>query len=129
MYQHIKCLTCNAILKGQSRHCPNPIAIKHHFSTCGDVDIHITDEDLICTNCYNTHLDILHESEWTSSDVELKALLQNSVPVEGNYPDHIAQALQVIANVGSVLMKNMAVLPPEVYQFFIHEAELVNLPW
>ncbi len=103
----------NASLKGSSRHCPNPTAIKHHFSRCGDVDIHITDEDTICTSCYNAHLEILCESEKTSSDNKLATLLQNSIPVGGKYPDHIAQAIQeVIANVGSVLSSLQLMLPP-----------------
>ena len=45
MYEHLKCFTCNARLKGAIRHCPNPVAIKQHFSRCGDIDICITDKD------------------------------------------------------------------------------------
>ena len=123
MYEHLKCFTCNARLKGPIRHCPNPVAIKQHFSRCGDIDICITDKDTICTNCYNAHLQILHESQETSTDDELNALLQNSIPGEDKYPSYIAQALQeVLAKVGSVLLKNLAVLLPEVYHLFVSEA-------
>ena len=123
MYEHLKCFTCNARLKGPIRHCPNSVAIKQHFSRCGDIDICITDEDTICTNCYNAHLQILHESQETSTDDELNALLQNSTPGEDKYPSYIAQALQkVLAKVGNVLLKNLAVLLPEVYQLFVTEA-------
>lgn len=39
------------------------------------------------------------------------------------YPSYIAQALQeVLAKVGIVLLKNLAVLLPEVYQLFTSEA-------
>ena len=122
-YKHVKCVTCNARIKGKGRHCPNPTAIKHHFSIYGDVDIHIRDEDIICTNCYNAHLQILHESNETSTDAELKALLQHSVLSGKKHADHIAQALnEVLTNVGSVLLKDLAVLLPEVYDFFVNQA-------
>ena len=123
MYEHLKCFTCNARLKGPIRHCPNPVAIKQHFSRCGDIDICITGKDTIRTNCYNAHLQILQESEETSTDDELKALLQNSIPVEDKYPRYIAQAVQeVLTKVGIVLLKSLAVLLPEVYQLFVNEA-------
>ena len=85
MYEHLKCFKCNARLKGAIRHCPNPVAIKQHFSRCGDIDICITDKDTICTNCYNAHLQILHECKETSTDDELKALLENSTSVGNKY--------------------------------------------
>ena len=50
-------------------------------------------------------------------------LWQNPVPAEGKYPDHIAQTLrEAITNVGGVLLKNLAVLLPEVYYLFVREA-------
>ena len=85
MYEHLKCFRCNARLKGAIRHCPNPVVIKQHFSRCGDIDICISDKDTICTNCYNAHLQILHECKETSTDDELKALLENSTSVGNKY--------------------------------------------
>ena len=79
MYVHIKCFTCNGSLKGSSRHCPEPSAIKQHFSKCGDVDMCITEKDAICTNCYNVHLAILRDSKNVSYDEELKALLEDPI--------------------------------------------------
>ena len=46
-YEHLKCVTCKANLKGRSKHCPNPTVIKHHFSKYGDVAFNIRDEDII----------------------------------------------------------------------------------
>lgn len=31
IYEHTKCYTCNATIKGSSRHCPDPSAIKLHL--------------------------------------------------------------------------------------------------
>ena len=46
-------------------------------------------ENVICTKCSNVHLEILHESEKKNSrDDQLKTPLQNSVPLEGKYPEH-----------------------------------------
>ena len=112
----MKCVTCNDEIKEKSRHCPNPAAINHHFSKHGDVNIYIRDEDIICTNSYNVHLEILHEQDETSTDAELKALLQNSVFLGRKHADHIAEAPnKVITNVGSVVLKDLAVLLTEVH--------------
>jgi len=51
--------------------------IKQHFTRCGDVDVNITGDHKICTNCYNAHLGILHELELLSIDEELKTLVEN----------------------------------------------------
>ena len=75
----------------------------------------------MCTNINNIHLQILHELNETSTDAEPKALLQNSVFLGRKHADHIAQALnKVISNVGSVLLKDLAVLLSEVYATSYH---------
>ena len=114
LYQHSKCSTCNAHIKGPTRYCPNPVVIKQHFSNCGDTEINITDRDVICTNCYNSHLQILHHSQGTSTDEELCELLGMPAPID---PNRLAEAMQeVIANVGAMLLKGLAILLPEVFQ-------------
>ena len=75
-YMHGKCFTCNANIKGSYRHCPDTIAIKHHFSQHSDMELNITERDSICTNCYNSHLEIIAKSEQNSHDYELRALFQ-----------------------------------------------------
>ena len=39
--------------KRSYRHCPDTIAIKHHFSQHSDMELNITERDSICTNCYS----------------------------------------------------------------------------
>ena len=77
----------------------NPTVIKQHFTRCGDVDVNITGDDKICTNCYNAHLGILHELELLSTDEELKTLVENPsqcIPAGGRYSDYVSQVLQEV---------------------------------
>ena len=74
---------------------------------------------------YNAHLQILHESDETSTDTELKALLQKLVLAGRKHTNHIPQApKEVMTNVGSVRLKDLAVLIMEAYYFLL---ELLNL--
>ncbi len=59
VYMHEKCFTCSASIKGSCRHCPNTVAIKNHFCQVSDMDLNITENDKICTSCYNSHLQII----------------------------------------------------------------------
>ena len=121
-YKHVKCFTCNAALKGFSRHCPDPIAIKHHFSQHGDVDFELTENDSICTNCYNAHLEILRDSQKTSHDHELGALLDSSMVPVGQFTEYMRYALtEATRKLGYILLKKLAILLTELYQLFVKE--------
>ena len=69
-YMHGKCFTCNANIKGSYRHCPDTIAIKHHFSEHSDMELNITESDTIAII---VTLGIA-KSEQNSHDYELRAL-------------------------------------------------------
>ena len=75
LYQHAKCHTCSATIRGPVRHCPDPVRITHHFSRRGNVDFVLTKDHTICTSCYTAHLEILEDSNTTSHDFELETLL------------------------------------------------------
>jgi len=125
MYKHEKCFTCNVILKRPSQRCPNPTVIKQDFTRCGDVDVYNTGDDKICTNCYNAHLGILHEMELLSTNEELKTLVENPsqcIPAGRRYSDYVSQALQEVMVKVNILLRNVALLFPEVYRLFINEA-------
>ena len=104
------------------RHCPNSRAVNLYFSRCGDMDITITEDGYVCNN---GHLTISRESEGTSSDEELQELLETSgqhAPVGGAGPHShyiTADIEAVVKKLGSVLMRNLAVLFPEVYTLFL----------
>ena len=93
------------------------------FTRCGDVNI--TGDDKICTNCYNAHLGILHEMELLSTNEELKTLVENPsqcISAGGRYSDYVSQALQEVMVKVNILLRNVALLFPEVYRLFINEA-------
>ena len=123
-YKHAKCFTCSAVIKGSSRHCPDPVAIKQHFCQCGDVEFDITEKDILCTNCYNAHVEILRGSQDISLDHELRALLDNSstIPV-GHFTKYVNSALtEAIRKLGAILCNRVAILLLELYKFLLEEA-------
>ena len=120
MLTHInmqKCFTRSAAIKGSSRHCPDPVAIKHHFCQCGDVEFDLTEKDIVCTNCYNAHVEILRGSQDISLDHELGALMDNSstIPV-GHLTKYVNSALtETIRKLGATLCNRVAILLLELY--------------
>ena len=121
MYAQKLCCTCNAWIRGISRHSPNAKIVRMYFGQYG-IDTPLTDNDYICTACYNYHLLIVHSAETNSTDSELEEQLRSEeLPVLcDKYPKHIAVALkEIISKVGEVLMKKIAVLFPDVYKCFI----------
>ena len=124
-YDHPKCVACNASLReAVIRHCPDSLVITQHFNRCDDIDITINKEDKICTSCYNSHLEILWDSEPVSHDHELQDLLKDDKHYvsDGKYTNHIVHAIkEVIRRLGHLLMKNLAALLPELYQVLITE--------
>ena len=96
--------------------------IKQDFTRCGDVDVNITGDDKICTNCYNAHLGILHEMELLSTNEELVENPSQCIPAGGRYSDYVSQVLQEVMVKVNILLRNVALLFPEVYRLFINEA-------
>jgi len=43
-----------------------------------DLNVDITEEDFICTSCYNHHLDLVHKDQFTSRDAELLELIEGT---------------------------------------------------
>lgn len=123
-YKHVKCFTCSATIKGSSRHCPDPVAIKQHFSKNVDIDFDLTENDIICTKCYNAHLEILRDWQDVSHDHHLRALVDDSsiIPV-GQFTAYMSYALtEAIRRLGDVLLNRVVILLPELYQFLLKEA-------
>ena len=52
------CKTCNKVLHDvtKAKKCPNPVLIKKFLSDNLDYVGTITDDDLVCTTCYKSHL-------------------------------------------------------------------------
>jgi len=70
-------------------------------------------------------LGILHEMELLSTNEELKTLVENPsqcIPAGGRYSDYVSQALQEVMVKVNILLRNVALLFPEVYRLFINEA-------
>ncbi len=44
------------------------------------MDFNITENDKICTSCYNSHLEIIANFKYNSHDYELRVLLNNITP-------------------------------------------------
>ena len=129
MYSGKQCCTCNARIHGMSRHCPNPKIVQQYLSQNSDTDIPITENDYICTSCYNFHLLIVQNAESQSTDSELKELLSSQQLWNESYPPHIAVALkEVINRVGAVLLRNLAVLFPDVYRCFLMLVNTTSTP-
>ena len=126
-----RCCTCHALIHGLTRYCPNPTAVKEYFSMNGDTDINITENDYVCTTCYNHHLSIVQSAENTSIDKELKQLLSSPhTPAQWSepYTSHITVVLNgIITRVGDVLLKNLAVLFPDVYRCSLLFKRLMEL--
>lgn len=123
--RHDSCKACGCRIKGIVRHSPDPISVKRHFSSNGDIDMQLTPTDKICTNCYNTHLAIVHDIHQCSLDSDLSALLNQlkAAGAESKDKPHIHHAIQhVLLAVGNVLTQKLAVLFPEVYSAFLKEA-------
>ena len=96
MYTDKRCCIRHALIHGKARHCP---AVKEYFSMNGDTDINTTENDYVCTTCYNHHLSIVQSAENTSTDKELKQLLSSPhTPVQWSepYTSHITAALNGI---------------------------------
>ena len=95
------------------------------------IDTQITEDDYICTACYNHHLFIVQNTKCRSTDEELEAQIQQT-PDEWTQP-HITAALKLIRiKLGKVLLRKLAVLFPSLYRFFvllaIQEAEKSSMP-
>ena len=123
-YKHAKCSTCGVTLRGSVRHCPDPVVIRQHFSAHGDMDFDLTKSDVICTSCYNTHLEILRGSQTVSHDYELQKLLEDSCSTISayQYTDYMRHGLlKAISKLGDILLNQLAILLPELYQFLITE--------
>ena len=117
-YSHIKCHTCCSIIRGATRHCPNPEVITHYFKMNGYIDTQITEDDYICTACYTHHLFIVQNTKCRSTDEELKAQKQQTP--NGWAQPHITAALKlIIIKFGNVLLRKLAVLFPSLYKCFV----------
>ena len=120
---HKKCYMCHCrIPTGRERHCPNPNSVKAFYDEHGNVDVGITEEDIICTKCYNHHQEILQNEDMKSRDSELAELLQSTSPViEAGVHAHIISAgLQdTVKQLGNVLTQHMGLLLPELYREFL----------
>ena len=68
-------------------------SVKAFYDENGNVDVGITEEDIICTKCYNHHLQILQNEDMKSRDSELAELLQSTSPeIEAGVHAHIISA-------------------------------------
>ena len=76
MYTQKRCFTCNAWIHGASRHCPNVKIVQLYFSQNGGTDIPLTNQDYICTTCYNFHLLLVQNTETKSTGVQLRMLFE-----------------------------------------------------
>jgi hypothetical protein len=89
----------------------------------GYTDINITENDYVCTACYNHHLRIAQDAESTSTNEELKQLLSSPrSPAQWgeSCTPHITVAMNgIITRLGDVLLKKLAVLFPDVYRCFL----------
>ena len=123
MYTEKRCSTCNVCIRGILRHCPNIKVVRQYFSQTGDTDLSLTDQDYICTMCYNSQLLIVRDTQTNSTDSELEERLHSEeLPAlwDKSYPSHFAVALkETISKLGDVLKKKLAILFPDVYRCFI----------
>ena len=138
MYAHSKCSTCGSNIKGQGRHCPDIAQVKRHFEAKCDIDLQILPGDFICTPCYNTHLDIIHQGSHISHDSDLEELVRSHpkptathIYTEVNERSHSMEVAthSMIMAVGKILIKKLAILFPDIYTTFIQEImKILKLP-
>ena len=123
MYSDKRCHTCHALIRycgGTARHCPNPAAVNQFFSMNGDTDINITEQEYVCSSCYNHHLAINRCAISSSTDDELRKLLTSQHVPPPWAESYTGNALRgIISKLGNILIKRLAVLFPEVYRCFI----------
>ena len=71
-----RCVTCGTRLK-QSNHrpCPKPDIIQLHLQEMTGFEGEIHSQDRVCLTCYKSHLVILKDNKPTSTDSDLKQLI------------------------------------------------------
>ena len=105
-YSDIKCHTCCSIIHGITRHCPNPKVITRYFKMNGYIDTQTTEDDCICTACYNHHLFIVQNTKCRSKNEELQAQIQQTP--DGWTQPHITDALKlIISKLGNVFLRTL----------------------
>ena len=85
------------------------------------MELNITESDTICTNYYNSHLEIIAKSEQNSHDYELRALLSSLII--NQFPEYISLGLKnAILKLGDILLKKVAILLSELYYIVIKQS-------
>ena len=134
LYRHLnppnrKCKTCDKPLTDplKSRKCPEPTLIQHFLEKNTNYSGEINADDRVCYACYRAHLfTIKHLSNTISSnDADLSHLLQqvkhNMIQLSDihtttqiiSYATHYSAVY-----VGEILLKQNAILLPDVYDHF-----------
>ena len=70
-YQHKKCTVCSRLMKNsQLRYCSSPDQLQAQIKRQHDIDIALTDADVICLSCYKTFSKILENPLSVDSNLE-----------------------------------------------------------
>ena len=135
---HKQCKTCNRLLYDltKTRKCPQPTLVQSFLMQNTEFTGEITADDRVCYACYKSHLVIIKHSNNTNhnTDRELHELIdalkmQVSDTADVHTIDH---ALSYVAHfsaifVGEALLKQNALLLPDVYDSFITKLKHVIL--
>ena len=143
LYRHLnpthfikRCKTCNKLLCDltKSRKCPEPALVQSFLKENTEFMDEIKPDDRVCYACYKSHLVIIKHVQSTSLSTdtelhELMAKLKNELVdiVDISTLDH---ALSYAAHfsailVGEALLKQNALLLPDVYDSFLKKLEQV----
>ena len=107
------CRTCNRRLRGKDRPCPQPNVVEAYLREHTDFAMDISPTDRVCLTCYKSHLEILKQNYPTSTDEDLKSLVEGIRQNKGKDCDAISNAVnKILYDVGTMLLENQATLLP-----------------
>ena len=129
MLRQNNCWKCSRHLQaGNDRHCPQSRVVEAYLHKCTAFTIDISESDRVCFTCYKSHLQIPKQNLPTSTDEDLRPLVESVRGDVGTGNDIINTATnKMLYDVGTMLLQNPATLLPVISaSFYKYARELAE---